>query len=54
MNRFELSYGKVTLTFELPSSVKVMDIVAKVSQPIVDVEQAIRQAVAIPLELRLY
>lgn len=49
MNRFELSYGKVTLNFELSSAVKVMDIVAKVSQPIVDVEQAIRQAVANPI-----
>ncbi len=49
MNHFELSYGKEKLTFDFPSSVKVMDIVAKVSQPIVDVEQAIRQAVANPI-----
>lgn len=49
MNRFKLPYGKVMLTFELPSTVKVMDIVAKDSQPIVDIEHAIRQAVANPI-----
>ncbi|MDR3584587.1 MAG: nickel-dependent lactate racemase [Desulfosporosinus sp.] len=49
MAKFELSYGKEMLSFELLSSVKVQEIKAKASQPILDIEQAIRQAVAHPL-----
>ncbi|ODA40807.1 nickel-dependent lactate racemase [Desulfosporosinus sp. BG] len=49
MTRFELAYGKEMLAFELPASVKVQEIKAKASQPIPDIEQAIRQAVAHPL-----
>ncbi|EGW39475.1 nickel-dependent lactate racemase [Desulfosporosinus sp. OT] len=49
MTRFELAYGKEMLSFELPASVKVQEIEAKASQPIPDIEQAIRQAVAHPL-----
>lgn len=49
MNRFEVAYGKETLSFLLPSSVNAMEIEAKASQPILDIEQAILQAVAHPL-----
>lgn len=49
MTRFELAYGKEMLSFELPSSVKVQEIEAKASRPILDIEQAIREAVAHPL-----
>ncbi|SPF37542.1 putative nickel-dependent lactate racemase LarA [Candidatus Desulfosporosinus infrequens] len=49
MAKFELSYGKEMLSFELPSSVKVQEIKAKASQPILNIEQAIRQAVTHPL-----
>ncbi|SHI07782.1 nickel-dependent lactate racemase [Desulfosporosinus lacus] len=49
MNRFEVAYGKETLSFLLPSSVNAMEIEAKASQPILDIEQAILQAVGHPL-----
>ena len=48
MTSFELAYGKDRLSFELPSSVKVQEIEAKASQPILDIEQAVREAVAHP------
>lgn len=49
MNSFKLAYGHETLSFRLPSSVNVQEIDAKASQPILDIEQAILQAVAHPL-----
>lgn len=49
MNSFKLAYGKEILSFELPSTVKVQEIEAKASQPIIDIEEAVRQAVAHPL-----
>jgi nickel-dependent lactate racemase len=49
MTIFDLAYGKEKLSFELPSSAQVQVIEAKVSQPIPDIEQAIREAVAHPL-----
>ncbi|MDR3601093.1 MAG: nickel-dependent lactate racemase [Desulfosporosinus sp.] len=49
MSSFELAYGKEMLSFELPSSVKVQEIEAKASQPILDIEQAVREAVTHPL-----
>ncbi len=49
MTSYELAYGKELLSFELPSSVKVQQIEAKPSQPILDIEQAVREAVAHPL-----
>ena len=49
MNSFELAYGKEMLRFELPSSVKIQEIEATRSQPILDLEEEIRQAVTSPL-----
>ncbi len=49
MNNFDLAYGKETLSFRLPTSVKVMEIEAKTSQPILNIEQAILEAVAHPV-----
>ena len=49
MTSFELAYGKEMLSFELPSSAKIQEIEARASQPILDIEQAIRDAVAHPL-----
>ncbi|HEY8910170.1 MAG TPA: nickel-dependent lactate racemase [Desulfosporosinus sp.] len=49
MNSFELAYGEETLSFRLPSSVNVQEIEAKASQPILNIELAILQAVAHPL-----
>ena len=47
--KFELAYGHEMLSFSLPSSVNVQEIEAKASQPILDIEQAILQALAHPL-----
>ena len=49
MNSFNLAYGKEALSFSLSSSVKVKEIKAKASQPILEIEQAILQALAHPL-----
>ncbi|GAB6153972.1 nickel-dependent lactate racemase [Desulfosporosinus burensis] len=49
MNSFNLAYGKEALSFSLSSSVKVKEIEAKASQPILDIEQAILQALDHPL-----
>lgn len=49
MNSFKLAYGHEILSFCLPSAVKVQEIEAKASQPILDIERAILQAVAHPL-----
>jgi len=49
LNSFKLAYGKEILSFEVPSAVKIQEIEAKVSQPIMDIEEAVRQAVAHPL-----
>lgn len=49
MNRINLAYGKNKLYFELPSEVKVQEIEAKTSQPIMNIEETIRQAVSHPL-----
>lgn len=49
MNTFKLAYGKEQLSFNLPAEIKVEEIEAKPSQPIVDVEAAIRFALANPL-----
>lgn len=49
MNNFELAYGKETLSFRLPFSMNVKEIEAKASQAILDIEQAILQALAHPI-----
>lgn len=49
MNRYKLAYGKETLSFSLPTSLNVQEIEAKASQPILDVEEAVLQALAHPI-----
>lgn len=49
MQRYQLAYGKDRLTFQISTDVKVGEIEAKPSTPIIDVEQAIREALAHPL-----
>lgn len=49
MSCFKLGYGKEILSFELPDSIKVREIEAKASQPIVDIEKAVRQALEHPV-----
>lgn len=47
--KVELAYGHEMLSFSLPATVNVQEIEAKASQPILDIEQAILQALARPL-----
>ncbi len=48
MNSYDLAYGKETLSFRLPASLNVQEIEAKASQPILDIEEAVLQALAHP------
>ncbi|KUO70487.1 MAG: hypothetical protein APF81_23450 [Desulfosporosinus sp. BRH_c37] len=49
MNSFNLAYGNETLSFRLPSSLNIKEIEANASQPILDIEQAILQALTQPI-----
>ncbi|TGE38431.1 nickel-dependent lactate racemase [Desulfosporosinus fructosivorans] len=49
MNNYDLAYGKEKLSFSLPDSLNVKEIEAKASQPILDVDQAILDALAHPI-----
>lgn len=49
MSSFEMAYGKEMLFFEFPEGVRVGKIEAKASQPILNIQEAIRHALANPV-----
>ncbi|AET66451.1 hypothetical protein Desor_0768 [Desulfosporosinus orientis DSM 765] len=49
MNSFKIPYGKEMLSFELPEPVRIRTIEAKASLPILNIQEAIRHALANPI-----